>query len=63
VGGKRITTSDELWKQFLRAADLGDGGATDAAEASMCNVDINLLLESRLRRTTTKEKHLLHQVS
>jgi hypothetical protein len=49
VGGKQTTCSDAIWKQYLREFDIGDGGATGAAEATECKVDINLLIETRLR--------------
>jgi hypothetical protein len=50
VKGRTMTTSDNpIWNDFLKEQQLGDGGATGAAEATKSRVDVNKLIETRLR--------------
>jgi hypothetical protein len=50
VKGRTMTTSDNpIWNDFLKEHQLGNGGATGAAEATKSKVDVNKLIETRLR--------------
>jgi hypothetical protein len=49
VRGTKAITSDTAWNAFPKDKLLGDGGATGAAEATKTKVDVNKMIETRLR--------------
>jgi hypothetical protein len=49
VRGTKASASDTVWNAFLADKQLGDGGATGAAEATKTKVDVNQMIETRLR--------------
>jgi hypothetical protein len=57
VKGTKVETSvTTIWNEYIKSNQLGNGGATGAAEATKARVDVNKLIETRLRPRDENKK-------